>query len=137
MIGEYICKRSSRGEEEDGVSVLTAFANSFEYQALRIDQALRLYLETFRLPGEAPLIFLVMEKFAERWHSTNGSPFANTDAAFRLAYAVIMLNMDQHNHNAKKLNVPMTVDDFVKNLRGCNGSGDFPTDMLREIYYSI
>ncbi|VVD03672.1 unnamed protein product [Leptidea sinapis] len=45
--------------------------------------------------------------------------------------------MDQHNHNAKKLNVPMTVDDFVKNLRGCNGSGDFPTDMLREIYYSI
>ncbi|XP_038222593.1 Golgi-specific brefeldin A-resistance guanine nucleotide exchange factor 1 [Zerene cesonia] len=136
MIGEYICKRSSRGEDE-GPSVLSAFANSFDYSRLRIEQALRLYLETFRLPGEAPLIFLVMEKFAERWHTTNGCPFANTDAAFRLAYAVIMLNMDQHNHNAKKLNVPMTVDDFVRNLRGCNGSGDFPTDMLKEIFYSI
>ncbi|CAH2043190.1 unnamed protein product, partial [Iphiclides podalirius] len=85
MIGEYICKRSSRGEE-GGPSVLSAFAASFQYAALRIDQALRLYLETFRLPGEAPLIFLVMEKFAERWHTTNGEPFANTDAAFRLAY---------------------------------------------------
>ncbi|CAG4951268.1 unnamed protein product [Colias eurytheme] len=105
MIGEYICKRSSRGED-DGPSVLTAFANSFDYSRLRIEQALRLYLETFRLPGEAPLIFLVMEKFAERWHTTNGCPFANTDAAFRLAYAVIMLNMDQHNHNAKNSTCP-------------------------------
>ncbi|KAL0821482.1 hypothetical protein ABMA28_004950 [Loxostege sticticalis] len=139
MIGEYICKRSSRGEDdcEGGSSVLGAFADSFDYTGLRIDQALRLYLETFRLPGEAPLIFLVMEKFAERWHSTNGEPFANTDAAFRLAYAVIMLNMDQHNHNAKKLNVPMTVEDFVKNLRGCNGNGDFDQPMLEAVYYSI
>ncbi|CAK1550367.1 unnamed protein product [Leptosia nina] len=137
MIGEYICKRSSRGEDDDGPSVLSAFADSFDYSRLRIEQALRLYLETFRLPGEAPLIFLVMEKFAERWHTTNGCPFANTDAAFRLAYAVIMLNMDQHNHNAKKLNVPMTEEDFVRNLRGCNGSGDFPTEMLKEVFHSI
>ncbi|XP_053611208.1 Golgi-specific brefeldin A-resistance guanine nucleotide exchange factor 1 isoform X2 [Plodia interpunctella] len=136
MIGEYICKRSSRGED-DGPSVLSAFADSFDFKGLRIDQALRLYLETFRLPGEAPLIFLVMERFAERWHTTNGEPFANTDAAFRLAYAVIMLNMDQHNHNAKKLNVPMTVEDFVKNLRGCNGVGDFPQPMLEAIFHSI
>ncbi|CAG9788533.1 unnamed protein product [Diatraea saccharalis] len=137
MIGDYICKRSSRDEEGEGPSVLGAFAESFDYAGLRIDQALRLYLETFRLPGEAPLIFLVMERFAERWHTTNGEPFANTDAAFRLAYAVIMLNMDQHNHNAKKLNVPMTVDDFVRNLRGCNGSGDFDQAMLEAIYHSI
>ncbi|CAH2247878.1 jg12242 [Pararge aegeria aegeria] len=136
MIGEYICKRSSRGEE-GGPSILGAFADSFDYAGLRLDQSLRLYLETFRLPGEAPLISLVMEKFAERWHSTNGEPFANTDAAFRLAYAVIMLNVDQHNNNAKKLNVPMTVEDFVRNLRGCNGSEDFDQAMLEAIFHSI
>ncbi|XP_026746956.1 uncharacterized protein LOC113508198 [Trichoplusia ni] len=138
MIREYICKRSSRGEDEDGgPSVLGAFADIFDYAGLRIDQALRLYLETFRLPGEAPLNFLVMERFAERWHSTNGDPSANTDAAFRLVYSVIMLNMDQHNHNAKKLNVPMTVEDFVKNLRGLNGSEDFDQIMLEAIFHSI
>ncbi|XP_026746066.1 Golgi-specific brefeldin A-resistance guanine nucleotide exchange factor 1-like [Trichoplusia ni] len=58
MIREYICKRSSRGEDEDGgPSVLGAFADIFDYAGLRIDQALRLYLETFRLPGEEPLNF--------------------------------------------------------------------------------
>ncbi|KAG7312476.1 hypothetical protein JYU34_001987 [Plutella xylostella] len=137
MIGDYICKRSNINSEEGGSSVLGAFASSFDFSGLRIDQALRLYLESFRLPGEAPLIFLVMERFAEHWHSTNGEPFANTDAAFRLAYATIMLNMDQHNHSAKKLNVPMNVEDFVKNLRGCNGSGDFPQPMLEAIFHSI
>lgn len=38
----------------------------------------------------------------------NGEPFANADVAFTLAYAVIILNVDQHNLNAKKQNVPMT-----------------------------
>jgi len=41
---------------------------------------------------------------------TNGEPFANVDAAFTLAYAVIMLNVDQHNTSAKKQNIPMTAD---------------------------
>lgn len=67
----------------------------------------------------------------------NGEPFANPDAAFRLAYAIIMLNMDQHNTNAKKLNVPMTPEDFQKNLRGLNGNNDFDPEMLLEIYNSI
>lgn len=48
-----------------------------------------------------------------------------------------MLNMDQHNHNAKKLNIPMTVDDFIKNLRGLNGSEDFDPEMLAQVYHAI
>lgn len=132
MIGEYISKKKN---VEKGI--LEVFVKSFDFTATRIDKALRLYLETFRLPGEAPLIFLVMEHFAEHWHQCNNEPFANPDAAFRLAYAIIMLNMDQHNHNAKKLNVPMTVEDFTKNLRGLNGSSDFDQEMLIEIFNAI
>jgi hypothetical protein len=41
---------------------------SFDFTDMRIDEALRLYLETFRLPGESPLISLIMEHFAEHWH---------------------------------------------------------------------
>lgn len=44
------------------------------------------------------------------FQSCNGSPFANSDACFALAYAVIMLNTDQHNHNVRKQNVPMTLE---------------------------
>lgn len=75
--------------------------------------------------------------YAFVFQECNNEPFANTDAAFRLAYAVIMLNMDQHNHNAKRLNVPMTVEDFLRNLRGLNGNSDFDQEMLTKIYHAI
>lgn len=48
-----------------------------------------------------------------------------------------MLNMDQHNHNAKRLNIPMTAEDFQKNLRGLNGNMDFDQNMLLAIYTAI
>lgn len=44
------------------------------------------------------------------FQNCNGSPFANSDACFALAYAVIMLNTDQHNHNVRKQNAPMTLE---------------------------
>lgn len=60
-IGEYISKKENK-------SVLNCFVHNFDLKDMRIDQALRLYLESFRLPGEAPLISLLLEKFAEHWH---------------------------------------------------------------------
>jgi hypothetical protein len=44
------------------------FFRSFLFDELRVDEALRLYLETFRLPGEAPVISYLLEHFAEHWH---------------------------------------------------------------------
>lgn len=77
--------------------VLAAFVQSFDFVGVRIDEALRMFLESFRLPGEAPQISMVMTHFAEHWHCSNNDPFANADAAFTLAYGIIMLNTDQHN----------------------------------------
>ncbi|XP_066992463.2 Golgi-specific brefeldin A-resistance guanine nucleotide exchange factor 1 [Anabrus simplex] len=130
MIGEYISNRSN-------LQVLDCFVRSFDFTDMRIDEALRLYLETFRLPGESPLISLIMEHFAEHWHKCNGEPFANADAAFTLAYAVIMLNVDQHNYNVKRQNNPMTVEEFKRNLKNVNGGKDFDHEMLDDIYCAI
>jgi brefeldin A-resistance guanine nucleotide exchange factor 1 len=101
MIGEYISNKNNK-------NVLEAFVKSFNFEDTRVDEALRMYLESYRMPGEAPIIAWLMEHFAEHWHKSNGEPFHSVDAAFTLTYAVIMLNVDQHNHNAKKQNVPMT-----------------------------
>lgn len=60
-IGEYISKKENK-------NILNCFVHSFDLRNTRVDQALRLYLESFRLPGEAPLISLLLEKFAEHWH---------------------------------------------------------------------
>ena len=54
-----------------------------------------------------------------------------------LAYAIIMLNTDQHNQNVAKNATPMTVKAFKNNLRGCNGGVDFDQDMLQDVFDSI
>lgn len=84
MIGEYISNRNN-------VDVLNSFIkyvlinnlntilfliilqliflySSFELIGTRVDEALRMYLEAFRLPGESPLISFVLEPFTEYWH---------------------------------------------------------------------
>lgn len=61
MIGEYISKKRNE-------NILNAFVKSFNFDNIRIDMALRQFLEIFRLPGEAPLIQSVMEHFADHWH---------------------------------------------------------------------
>ena len=61
MIGEYISNKKNLG-------VLKAFVKSFDFRGLRIDEALRQFLQSFRLPGEAPLISMIMEIFGEHWH---------------------------------------------------------------------
>ncbi|GFO18536.1 Golgi-specific brefeldin a-resistance guanine nucleotide exchange factor 1 isoform a [Plakobranchus ocellatus] len=130
MIGEYISDRRNK-------EVLEAYVSSFNFEDTRVDEALRMYLESFRMPGEAPVISWLMEHFAEHWHKSNGEPFHNVDAAFTLTYAVIMLNVDQHNHNAKKQNIPMTAEEFKRNLSKVNGGGNFDQDMLQEIFMAI
>ncbi|XP_056660734.1 Golgi-specific brefeldin A-resistance guanine nucleotide exchange factor 1 isoform X1 [Monodelphis domestica] len=130
MIGEFVSDRKN-------LDLLESFVGTFSFQGLRLDEALRLYLEAFRLPGEAPVIQRLLEAFTEHWRTCNGSPFANSDACFALAYAVIMLNTDQHNHNVRKQNVPMTLEEFRKNLKGVNGGKDFEQDILEDMYHAI
>uniref|UniRef100_A0A8C8RIG0 Golgi-specific brefeldin A-resistance guanine nucleotide exchange factor 1 n=1 Tax=Pelusios castaneus TaxID=367368 RepID=A0A8C8RIG0_9SAUR len=130
MIGEFVSDRKN-------IDLLESFVGTFNFQGLRLDEALRLYLEAFRLPGEAPVIHRLLEAFTEHWRKSNGSPFANSDACFALAYAVIMLNTDQHNHNVRKQNVPMTLEEFRKNLKGVNGGKDFEQDILEDMYHAI
>ncbi|KAJ6661793.1 hypothetical protein lerEdw1_013315, partial [Lerista edwardsae] len=130
MIGEFVSDRKN-------VDLLESFVGTFVFQGLRLDEALRLYLEAFRLPGEAPVIHRLLEVFTEHWRKSNGSPFANSDACFALAYAAIMLNTDQHNNNVRKQNVPMTLEEFRKNLKGVNGGKDFEQDMLEDMYHAI
>ena len=56
-----------------------------------------------------------MEQFAAHWIQSNSDPIVDADAAYVVSYAVIMLNTDQHNKNHN--NVPMTAEQFKRNLR--------------------
>jgi brefeldin A-inhibited guanine nucleotide-exchange protein len=131
MIGEYL------GEgDEDNVATMHAFVDMLDFTDMRFTDALRMYLQSFRLPGEAQKIDRFMLKFAERFMGGNQTTFfANADTAYILAFSVIMLNTDAHNKNLKQKR--MTKVEFVKNNRGINDGADLPEDFLGEVYDEI
>lgn len=130
VLGEYLPKRSNE-------TILDAFLDLFDFTGKRVDEALRDLLNSFRLPGESPLIERIVTVFSSKY-CANSTPegIADKDAVFVLTYAIIMLNTDQHNRNLKDQK-RMTYVDFSKNLRGVNGKKDFAPEYLREIYDSI
>ena len=130
MIGEYL------GEgDADNVAIMHAFVDSMDFNRKRFVDALRLFLQSFRLPGEAQKIDRFMLKFAERYIAGNPNAFANADTAYVLAYSVIMLNTDQHSTKLKGKR--MTPEDFIKNNRGINDNANLPDDYLTGIFDEI
>lgn len=71
------------------------------HAGLSFDMAIRVYLESFRLPGEAQKINRIMESFGKMYHAQCPALFKNADAVYILAYSVILLNTDQHNSQAR------------------------------------
>ena len=128
-LGEFL----GEGDQEN-VDIMHAFVDSMDFNRTRFVDALRRFLQSFRLPGEAQKIDRFMLKFAERYISGNPNAFANADTAYVLAYSVIMLNTDQHS---SKIKSRMTPEDFIKNNRGINDNADLPEEYLRGIYDEI
>lgn len=129
QIGEYL----GEGDPEN-IVVMHAFVDMMDFTDLPFVAALRVFLQAFRLPGEAQKIDRFMLKFAERYISGNPTIFANADTAYVLAYSVILLNTDQHSSQIK---TRMTIEDFIKNNRGINNNEDLPDDVLVEIFNDI
>ncbi|WWC88824.1 uncharacterized protein L201_003737 [Kwoniella dendrophila CBS 6074] len=131
MIGEYL------GEgDEDHIAIMHAFVDMLDFSKTNFTDALRMYLQSFRLPGEAQKIDRFMLKFAERYiHGNPDTFFANADAAYIHAFAIIMLNTDAHNPNLKTKR--MTKAEFVKNNRGINDGKDLPQEYLEATYDEI
>ncbi|KAI9793239.1 MAG: guanine nucleotide exchange protein for ADP-robosylation factor [Peltula sp. TS41687] len=130
MIGDYL----GEGDAEN-VAIMHAFVDLMDFTKTRFVDALRRFLQSFRLPGEAQKIDRFMLKFAERYMAGNPNAFANADTAYVLAYSVIMLNTDQHSSKVKGQR--MSREDFIKNNRGINDNADLPDDYLTGIYDEI
>ncbi|KAJ3215780.1 guanine nucleotide exchange protein for ADP-robosylation factor [Dinochytrium kinnereticum] len=129
MIGEFL----GEGEEEN-IAIMHAFVDEMDFSHVGFVPALRSFLQTFRLPGEAQKIDRFMLKFAERFLQGNPTTFSSADTAYVLAYSVIMLNTDQHNAQVKQR---MTKPDFLKNNRGIDEGKDLPPELLEQIFDEI
>ena len=76
-----------------------AYVDQIDFGGMDFVSALRHLLSKFRLPGEAQKIDRIMEKFAGRYVENNKhlDIFASADAAYVLAYSIIMLTTDLHS----------------------------------------
>jgi len=131
VIGEFL------GEAEElNKTVMYCYVDLLDFKDKDLVQALRLFLEGFRLPGEAQKIDRLMEKFASRYCGCNPNQgvFASADTAYVLAFSVIMLTTDLHSPQVKH---KMTKEQYVKMNRGINDSEDLPEELLHHIYDEI
>jgi len=130
LIGDYM------GENNPfNIAVLKAFVSTFDFKGEALDSALRMFLESFRIPGEAQKIDRIVQAYAEQYFvQNNPCVFTSADTAYTLAFSTIMLNTDQHNKGIKK---KMTMEEFIKNNRGIDNNKDLPREMLENLYRSI
>lgn len=107
--------------------VLKLYAKIFDFRGKGFTDAIRAYLASFRLPGEAQKIDRILEAFAESYFETktsspqksgvkSGVEWTGSASTFHiLAFSTIMLNTDAHNPAMAKRD-KMTKEQFVKYL---------------------
>uniref|UniRef100_A0A669P153 ADP ribosylation factor guanine nucleotide exchange factor 2 n=1 Tax=Phasianus colchicus TaxID=9054 RepID=A0A669P153_PHACC len=129
--GEFLGEGSKFNKE-----VMYAYVDQLDFCGKDFVSALRIFLEGFRLPGEAQKIDRLMEKFAARYIECNQRQtlFASADTAYVLAYSIIMLTTDLHSPQVKN---KMTKEQYIKMNRGINDSKDLPVEYLSTIYEEI
>uniref|UniRef100_A0A671YRG8 ARF guanine nucleotide exchange factor 1 n=1 Tax=Sparus aurata TaxID=8175 RepID=A0A671YRG8_SPAAU len=131
QVGEFLGDNDRFNKE-----VMYAYVDQMDFQGKDFVSALRMFLEGFRLPGEAQKIDRLMEKFAARYLECNQGQtlFASADTAYVLAYSIIMLTTDLHSPQVKN---KMTKEQYIKMNRGINDSKDLPEEYLSAIYDEI
>ncbi|XP_072306874.1 brefeldin A-inhibited guanine nucleotide-exchange protein 1 isoform X2 [Eucyclogobius newberryi] len=131
QVGEFLGDNDRFNKE-----VMYAYVDQMDFQGKDFVSALRIFLEGFRLPGEAQKIDRLMEKFAARYLECNQGQtlFASADTAYVLAYSIIMLTTDLHSPQVKN---KMSKEQYIKMNRGINDSKDLPEEYLSAIYDEI
>ena len=136
QIGEYLGKNT-----EENKQTLYEYVRTFDFRNISLLTALRMFLDTFRLPGEAQQIDRIMETFAQ-WayeQTTEHDLLINPDVTYCVCFSIIMLNTDLHNPNMKPER-RMQLKDFIKlnkSYGDMNKGRELTEEFLVGVYKSI
>ena len=136
-IGQFLGGDSPLNSE-----VLREFVTTFKMKGQTLLEALRMFLESFRLPGEAQQIDRILQCFAEMAYSEceEASSMPSCDCTYLFSFSIIMLNTDLHNPNIRP-EKKMSLESFIKlntNYGEEASSGqDLPSDFLKSVYFGI
>jgi len=135
-LGEYIGKN-----KEFNKKVLKEFIDLFNFNGIRINQALRMLLFTFQIPGEAQIIDRLIDAFSKKYFEDNKNTLyknymENSDSAYYLSYNIMILHTSLHNPRVNKKE-KMTKESFQRYLISLNNAKNFDDNFLSEIYDDI
>ena len=81
--GVVLASSHNSFSDEENIAIMHAFVDFLDFKNTGFVDALRMFLQTFRLPGEAQKIDRFMLKFAERYIDGNpGTYFVNAGDFF-------------------------------------------------------
>ena len=120
--------------DEIYIKILKKYVALQKFINLSFEEALRLFMQKFKLQGEAQKIDRIMNEFASQYCLDNPNVFKSAVTAYVLAFSTIMLNTDAHNQNIKK---KMTLQEFLRNNRGIDEGKDLGESFLKSLYFDI
>lgn len=137
-VGEYL------GGSDDAFAkeLRREFIRLFDFTGQPLLAALRMFLQSFRLPGESQQIDRIVQAFADAVHMccTESQYFASVDVTYLLTFSIIMLNTDLHNANIRE-DRKMNVAGFIRNNHDygadINHGRPLPDALLRHIFDEI
>ncbi|KIK99321.1 hypothetical protein PAXRUDRAFT_547649 [Paxillus rubicundulus Ve08.2h10] len=141
QLSDYLCRRTSR-------VVLRHYLDAFGFTAVRVDKALRIFLQTVNLPartthGVSP-IDILLDSFASRWYEANAAHVAyDKDLAHRFSRAIVQLNEVLHGGISQEpgstgyMRRNVSSRDFLDAFRRHDPRCLLSDDLLGDVYDSI
>ena len=129
VLGDYF-----GAKKEPNLSVFHEFVQLYDFDNKGLVEAIRIFLSSFRLPGEGQTVDRMMQKFAEKYFKDNPAKFEVADTVYVLSFAIIMLQTDLHNPSVKN-KMPLT--QFIIMNSGINQGKDLDSAYLEEIYNTV
>ncbi|KAH0792706.1 Sec7 domain containing protein [Histomonas meleagridis] len=126
-IGDYL-------SAEENKEIAKAYFNELELTGPFLPAMRKALSSSMHLPGEAEQIDRIIMCFSEIYMEQNPDSFPSSDAAYVLAFAIVMLNSDLHNPNVKNR---MSVTAFINNLKGALPPDSISEETLQSIYNDI
>jgi serine/arginine repetitive matrix protein 2 len=140
-LGDYLSRRTSK-------FVLKSYIDGFGFAGLRVDKALRVFLQTINIPAKSYAHFnpaeYILDAFASRWYDANSGIVAyDKDLAVKLVRAIVQLNEVLHGGIAQEPGISsfpkrnVTARDFVEAFRRYDIRGLVSDELLENISGSI
>jgi hypothetical protein len=139
QIGTYLCDQANR-------AVLKAFVDRFYFNGIRLEDALRSFLSTLRIPNSYSAAEHLFDVFVARYLDANPEIGLDPPVASKLVISIMELSDALHSgldddQGASNLfsfpNQAISVDDFIGAFRIKDPHYSCPDEVLTRIYITV